>query len=551
MEAGSHLSLAPSMEGRIMHPRLFAFASSSALAMACAAQSHFEQVPEVYTQSPGVFRELLARARCSTVNAIMLGDSQETSPGGRGLIYIPRLQAEFWNHYGNAPATAWIPMGMSTGGTPPADWLIRTSVAAPGVVPSRLPTSFLPPGSRAISTSATAIPNINNDQRYGNLLCLQHDCANVAAATGLAGQAEYFTRSGQIALDLIAATNPSSGEVRVRVTPAPTNAPSYFQPTLATFTTSMQLEQPGESTLRSERVGPFTSWSGAGYLQVEVSGSDPSKLTDVVAARFVDLADPRGWSITSLSRGSYDINAVIANHAFSGPILAAMSPDVVILTFGANDCFGPASPSEYRTRLETLIAFVRSATRADLPIILIADPARSDLPQPNLDALDRYPGACYEIAQSDPLVLALNSRRVLDAQGWNAAGFATFLSDGVHYTPAGAIAKAAADASLLFSLDAPIVDCNTNGSPDWCDISSGRSNDANGDGIPDECACDLDFNRDENQDLLDAQQLAQVVVGLLSPEPTWLEGDINRDENVDLADAQLLARVVIGIDVCP
>jgi hypothetical protein len=141
---------------------------------------------------------------------------------------------------------------------------------------------------------------------------------------------------------------------------------------------------------------------------------------------------------------------------------------------------------------------------------------------------------------------------VLDAQGWNAAGGAAFLlPDGVHYTPAGAIAKAAADASLLFSLDAPIVDCNNNGSPDWCDISSGRSNDANGDGIPDECACDLDFNRDENEDLLDAQLLAQVVVGLLSPEPTWLEGDINRDENVDLADAQLLARVVIGIDVCP
>jgi hypothetical protein len=228
-----------------------------------------------------------------------------------------------------------------------------------------------------------------------------------------------------------------------------------------------------------------------------------------------------------------------------------MQPDLAILCFGANDSFGPVAPGEYRARLESLIAFVRASTRADLPIVLIADPFRTDIPEANADALDRYPGACYEIAQSDPLVLALNSRRVLDGQGWNAAGFGAFLSDGVHYTPAGAIAKAAADASLLFSLDAPIVDCNGNGAPDWCDISAGTSIDADGDGIPDECVCDLDFNRDENQDLLDAQQLAQVVVGLLAREPGWLEGDVNRDENVDLADAQLLARVVIGIEGCP
>lgn len=551
MEAGSHLSLAPSMEGRIMHPRLFAFASSSALAMACAAQSHFEQVPEVYTQSPGVFRELLMRARCSTVNAIMLGDSQETSPGGRGLIYIPRLQAEFWNHYGNAPATAWIPMGRSTGGVPPADWLVRTSIAAPGVSASRLPFAFLPPDANAITTSTTLGNNANNNQRYGNLVGLQHDCANVDAGAGLAGLAEYFTRSNQIALDIMAATNASSGEVRIRVTPAPTSTPNYFVPTIATYTTTMQLEQAGEPELRTERVGPFTTWNAAGYLQVEISGSDPSKLTDVVAARFVDLADPRGWSITSLSAGGYRATTVLANHSASGPYLAMLDPDVAILTYGANESGNSVTPAQYRAGIESLIAFVRASTRADLPIVLIADPYRAGIPSPMADNLDRYPGACYEIAQSDPLVLALNSRRVLDAQGWNAAGFATFLSDGVHYTPAGAIAKAAADASLLFSLDAPIVDCNNNGSPDWCDISSGRSNDANGDGIPDECACDLDFNRDENQDLLDAQQLAQVVVGLLSPEPTWLEGDINRDENVDLADAQLLARVVIGIDVCP
>ncbi len=63
-------------------------------------------------------------------------------------------------------------------------------------------------------------------------------------------------------------------------------------------------------------------------------------------------------------------------------------------------------------------------------------------------------------------------------------------------------------------------------------------------------ACDYDFNQDENVDLLDAQQMAQVFVGLLSPEANWLDGDLNGDENADLTDAQILATFVVT-GVCP
>ncbi len=57
--------------------------------------------------------------------------------------------------------------------------------------------------------------------------------------------------------------------------------------------------------------------------------------------------------------------------------------------------------------------------------------------------------------------------------------------------------------------------------------------------------CDYDFNQDENIDLTDAQQMAQVFVGLITPEATWLSGDLNGDENADLTDAQLLAAYVV------
>ncbi len=59
-------------------------------------------------------------------------------------------------------------------------------------------------------------------------------------------------------------------------------------------------------------------------------------------------------------------------------------------------------------------------------------------------------------------------------------------------------------------------------------------------------SCDYDFNQDENVDLLDAQQMAQVFVGLLTPESNWLDGDLNGDENADLTDAQILAAFVVS-----
>ncbi len=94
-------------------------------------------------------------------------------------------------------------------------------------------------------------------------------------------------------------------------------------------------------------------------------------------------------------------------------------------------------------------------------------------------------------------------------------------------------------------------DCNNNSIIDSCDIAQGTSLDANANGIPDECEvgpCDYDFNQDENIDLLDAQQMAQVFVGLLTPGANWLDGDLNGDENADLTDAQILAAYVVTGD---
>ncbi len=57
--------------------------------------------------------------------------------------------------------------------------------------------------------------------------------------------------------------------------------------------------------------------------------------------------------------------------------------------------------------------------------------------------------------------------------------------------------------------------------------------------------CEYDYNGDENIDLGDAQLMAQVAVGLITPDPAWLDGDLNGDGLSDLTDAQQLAQYVI------
>jgi cytochrome c peroxidase len=58
--------------------------------------------------------------------------------------------------------------------------------------------------------------------------------------------------------------------------------------------------------------------------------------------------------------------------------------------------------------------------------------------------------------------------------------------------------------------------------------------------------CDYDFNQDQNTDLTDAQQLAAVVAGIITPNASWLSGDVNGDENVDITDAQLIANYSVN-----
>ncbi len=70
--------------------------TSASSALAQANYPTFGQVDYYWAQNPQLFQNLWLAAKTQTVRIAILGDSQETNPGGAGLDYIPRLNYEMW-----------------------------------------------------------------------------------------------------------------------------------------------------------------------------------------------------------------------------------------------------------------------------------------------------------------------------------------------------------------------------------------------------------------------------------------------------------------------
>jgi hypothetical protein len=100
--------------------------------------------------------------------------------------------------------------------------------------------------------------------------------------------------------------------------------------------------------------------------------------------------------------------------------------------------------------------------------------------------------------------------------------------------------------------DDSLADCNANGIVDSDDISSGRSSDANGNGVPDECDptdCAGDINGDGTIDLSDLAALLSAF-GMSTGDPGYNpDADLDSNGSIDLADLAALLSV-FGQD-CP
>ena len=488
---------------------ILAWAASPVSAQQGPTFETFEAVPYAYAQDLAPFRSLFqTQARAGTVRVAWMGDSQESSPGSAGAAYVPRLGYEFYRRYGNVPETQLsLPISYHGGGFPPAEFLLqgsRQNYQAPRQQPAQVPAGLLSAGFR--DRSVHALPYLTH---------LVHDGRGTGAAlrpepyfnTGSrpAGDGPAASRYGAVAAEIFAFGHPAgSGEVKWEAMPqSGFGQATYFAPSSATGVTTMGLS--GAAGVRSQTVSlPFTA--GNPYQQVLLHGTSAAVPTDILGVRFRSTVDTTGVAVQDLAVGGYRTDSYLQFHGSSGQAFSALDFDAAVFHYGANDAAAGVTAAQFKATQQALIAAVRSwAGDSRFKVILAGDPYRTGLSAAQSAEFDRYAGAQKTIADADPNVMVLNGRRLTHDIGWApGAPLDPWLTDEVHYTPAGARALAAREVAVLMGQSTLPGDLDLSGRVDGADFALLARN----------------FGRSGRE---------------------WHEGDVDFDGTVDGSDFTLLA----------
>ncbi|QDU72739.1 GDSL-type esterase/lipase family protein [Mucisphaera calidilacus] len=536
---------------------------SCVLGRHAAAYPTYAEVPYRFTQNPEVFDALFASAYMDTVRLSVIGDSQETSPGGAGAVVIPRLGYEFYQRYGNIPETQVASYSSyGGGGSVAAEMLLRNGAASPTPSQGRLSSHQVLPGMNVRAHSTKRYFSNINGQAYGQLTGLLPSGEFVSSGVKLPDDVMMFDVSGEIRAEVFAGTHPDSGGLAYAARPVD-GSMSYFAP----VTTSGELEM-GLATetyaVRSAMTEPL-DFDDKTYMAVELYGTDDDRLTDIVGMRYVNMHRPEGVVVSDLSVGGYATGTFLSRHDEAGAMYAALGFDAAVITLSANDGGFGVETDQYRVNLEQMIDRLRSwQGDSDYPVILITDPDRIELSAEERAYYDQHAGVHYEIARSMSNVMSVNLRRTLAEAYWSVDSpyFDVYSNDGVHYTAEGArLVASAMSAGILgeswrFEFEIP-GDADFSGVIDGDDlplldylIAEGEpAVDLNGDQMLDVLDRLVwlteylgvragDSNLDFQVDLVDLSELA----GSFGGSGMWEQGDFNGDGVVDLLDLSLLAQ---------
>ncbi|HZL35362.1 MAG TPA: PEP-CTERM sorting domain-containing protein [Tepidisphaeraceae bacterium] len=416
----------------------------------------FNQLPSIYTQNPQGFGNLFNSANSQTVNVAVFGDSQETSPAGSGLVFIPQLNYDAWQKFGNAPETPIGTGGSYYSGAPYAQWLIEGANPSPGTQPGRLSGSQVLPGMSVVS-SYTLDGSAINGQQYGQMFMLTQDASNLAPYSGISTANNYFNTNGRVVAQIFAATNAASGEISYAAHPIGGNQPYFFAPKTTAGTLTLGLQSTTPAVL-SGLTAPL-DFNGQKYMQIEVGGTSPNTLTDLVGARFINLDHPQGMVFTNLAAGGYQTSSFLANHADAGPMYKGLGFNAAIIHTGSNDAGDSVTAVQFEQDQKSLISSIRAWTGdPNYKVILISDPDRNGLTTAQRTQFDQYVGAQMDIAGSDPNVMVVNDRLLASDIGWSVGSpqFDTLVNpDGIHYTAAGATDLAQMEFNAMTSVPEP------------------------------------------------------------------------------------------------
>lgn len=359
----------------------------------------FLSVPRVSVQSTARFRSVLEGAREEVVRVMVLGDSQETMPGGFGATYLPHLNARFAEVYGPAgESMLYTNIGMQS----PPSWLCSQTMSSARVPTTVAPSSMLPAVvvHRLLEDDGTALGAFR--------ALFLHDAAASSEASLVDGP--WFDRVGPFSAEILAVARSVPTAVRWVQAPSDGNVAGAGATPVAKGTLPLPAKAAAGSFHWLQT--PVLDFAGRRHLQLYVSGTSSKVGTDVAGVRFRSLGAHKGVVVQSFARGGMRLQDVLGEHGASGAFLRAMDPTVVVLHYGANDAAYGIGLEEWRTRALATIAWIRSElVQPDFPVILASD-LRSG-PYAGFAILDAMPGIAHEIAMQDPDVLAINLPRIV------------------------------------------------------------------------------------------------------------------------------------------
>ncbi|MDB4766599.1 SGNH/GDSL hydrolase family protein [bacterium] len=414
------------------------------LAGACHAQTqHWSNVAEQVSANMDTFRQLFQDAHTTGFGITILGDSQETAPGGGGQFYVPTLGDEFFQYYGNVPKS-----GLITGTSQDSAWLsagasadvisVDSNYSLPSVTVGRYESTPSSSGLLAqVATDGYTTPYLNvPDSGYFN--------------------------GHPLEAELILRTRPDSGEAFWRASLTDDDQRSYFNgEQIGSGVTNINAAQ-NQIEFVSANLGTF-DLEDHKALQIVARSADDERSIDIVGVRYTNTVDQSGIALQSFSRGGYSAELLLDNHSDADSQFKLLAgEDVVAIQLGANDAAGGRSAADFKEDLRSIISRVRDwSDDESLPVILISDPDFENpiaLTEERRAEFDLYPGVSAELATELENVLALNTRLIGARNNWfvGSSEFDLFTSDGIHYTQLGGSSLAQWQAASLLSLAEPV-----------------------------------------------------------------------------------------------
>lgn len=379
------------------------------------APTTYLNTPLAYTRNPATFRRIFEAGRSSIIRIATLGDSQDTTPGGFGEPFNFGLNKALSMFYGNSPATC-----LNTGGNFGAFGSAHSVQGKFGVAGRQAisPAASTTPTSEVLPATTIQCPNTTANYQSGQLGIFLMN--NISATCPFNRNSNYFDYSGGVRQETYAFTRSGASPMTIGNAYNATHAHSF---TLSDFQTAIDFGQDNATLAIVKHVSNLmTAPTSSQYLQTGVKLSSGAGPIEVYGWRFLMEAARFGAIVDAFGFGGYTTEQWLTAFNGTGKMLKGTGPYNIVTTgFGANDST-TKTKAQFKADTLSLIDYIRSAMGdGNFPIIITSDFERICASAPIRAEYQQYPIACWEIANENNNIMAVNYQRITNILGMTEA----------------------------------------------------------------------------------------------------------------------------------